>query len=215
MKTASPRSPARPSLNSVATLMRDHGDVEAMCSVFEAALTRMEQGKHVDIGMLAGTLLFFDQFVGESHQAKEEEALFPRLRALDERAAVLVEVLSAQHTDHRAMVRDLSAAAEQLASDPVGGQRPFILAARRYIASMRAHLQTENERLPEMCALALPPEQDDDLCRQFAEIERRSMGPTRREWYNQVIADYRDVVATWGTPFDCFPLRPSSDLLPR
>ena len=33
-------------------------------------------------------------------------------------------------------------------------------------------------------------------------IEGSAIGATGREWYNQVIADYRDIVATWGSAFD-------------
>jgi hemerythrin-like domain-containing protein len=63
------------SINSVAALRWDHSDIETMCSVLEAAVSRLEQGGYVDRQMLSGILRFFDQFVGQSHQLKGEQAL--------------------------------------------------------------------------------------------------------------------------------------------
>jgi len=184
------------SRNSLAELMRDHSDIEAMCSVLDAALARMEQGGYVDRQMLSGVLLFFDRFVGRSHLVKEEQGLFPLLRDAGAQPAAVVAILIAHHSTHRAMVAELSAMLEQLPRALPGGQNAFMIAGRRYFASVRDHLRMENERLPAMCDAVVRPPQDESLFRQFALIERAAIGATGREWYNQVIADCRDIVAT-------------------
>jgi len=194
--------PDRQSLNSIAELMRDHCDIEAMCSVLEAALARTEHGGYVDRQMLSGVLLFFDRFVGRSHHVKEERGLFPLLLDAGGQPAAVVETLVAHHAEERAVVAELDALLEQLPRASSDQWNTFAIAGRRYIASIRDHLRMENERLPGMCAAVVQPSQDDALCRQFAVIERSAIGATGREWYNQAIADYRDIVATWGSAFD-------------
>jgi hemerythrin-like domain-containing protein len=192
-------------LNSIAELMVDHGGIDAMCSVLDAGLTRMEQGRDLDRQMLSGLLLFFDRFVGRSHYVKEERGLFPLLREAGAEPAAVLETLVAQHAEHRAMVAELGAMLEQLPRASGGLQSTFLTAGRRYIASVRGHLRMEDEQLPGMCAAVVQSPQDESLCRQFAVIERSALGPTGREWYHQVIADYHDIVATWGSAFDVTP----------
>jgi len=197
--------PGGDTLNCVAQLMSDHWDIDAMCSILEAALERMEHGGDIDRQMLSGILLFFDRFVDCSHHVKEERVLFPLLRHAGVQPAAVVETLVAQHAEDRALLAELAAMLEQLPRASSDRQNPFVIAGRRYIASVRDHLRMEKERLPGMCAAVVQPPQDDSLCHQFAIIERSAIGATGREWYNQVIADYRDIVATWGSAFDVPP----------
>jgi hemerythrin-like domain-containing protein len=173
-----------------------------MCSVLEAALARMEHGGYVDRQMLSRLLEFFDRFIGRSHHVKEERGLFPVLRNAGGPPAAVLETLVAQHAEERAMAAELDARFEQLPRASYDGRKTIAIAGRRFVASVRDHIRMENERLPVMCAAVVQPSQDDELCRQFAIIERSAIGPTGREWYNQVIADYRDIVATWGSAFD-------------
>ena len=43
-----------------------------------------------------------------------------------------------------------------------------------------------------------PPDgKDGQLLDACAGVERHSLGPTGREWYAQLVADYADIVSTW------------------
>lgn len=185
-------------MNSVAALRSDHYDIVAMSGVLEATAARLEQDRHVDRQMLAGILRFFDRFVGESHYLKEEQGLFPLLEATGGAAATQAAILLAQHEAERAMFRNLSRKFEQLCQGQPGARASLISTARSYASLVGDHLRVENQWIPEMAACVLSSTQDERLCRQFEEIERKGIGATGREWYNQVIADYRDIVSTWG-----------------
>jgi hypothetical protein len=78
------------------------------------------------------------------------------------------------------------------------GRGSWIAAAYSYGSLVDEHLRVENQWIPEIAACALSPAQDERLCRKFDEIERSGIGATGREWYTQLIADYRDIVSTWG-----------------
>ena len=184
-------------VSSIAALRRDHSDIDSMCSVLDALAVRLNQGRYVDPQMLAGVLGFFDRFFGESHQMKEEQGLFPLLSPTSRSAAALVSLLVVQHAAQRAMIRDLSDQLQQLSQDRPAVRESLALTARTYIASVREHLRIEDQWFPEVAAPLLSPQDDECLCRQFEHIERLGIGATGREWYNQVIADYRDIVSTW------------------
>jgi hemerythrin-like domain-containing protein len=94
------------SLNGIAELTREYSDIEAMCSVRDAALARMENGADLDRQMLSGLLLCFDRFVCRSHDVKEERGPFPLLRDAGKQPATIVATLVAQHAEHRAMWRN-------------------------------------------------------------------------------------------------------------
>lgn len=172
-----------------------------MCSVLEAAVSRIEHGDYVDPEMIAGLVRFFDEFVHRSHQRKKEEGLFPLLRAAGGPVGALVDELVRRHRNQTALVEDLSHAFQQVRSDPSTSAQRFVAAARRFVAAMLDDGQFESEKLQPIVE-ELPPDEEEGLCRRFAEIERSALGPTGREWFNQVVADYRDIVAVWGTRFD-------------
>jgi hemerythrin-like domain-containing protein len=74
---------------------------------------------------------------GARHVEDEEKTLFPRIRHLDELAAVL-EQLEAEHIEHQAVERALSAE-----SDP----KRRVDLAKRLDALYRAHITREEEEL--------------------------------------------------------------------
>lgn len=185
-------------MNSVAALRRDHYDIAVMSEVLEATAARLEQDRYVDRRMLAGILGFFGRFMGESHDLKEEQGLFPLLAAAGGTTAAQVAILVAQHEAQRAVLRELSRKFEQLSQGQRGARASLISMARSYASLVGEHLRVENQWIPDIAACAVSRAQDERLCRQFEEIERKGIGATGREWYNQLIADYRDIVSTWG-----------------
>jgi hemerythrin-like domain-containing protein len=180
-----------PVMSGLKALRRDHYDKETMLAVFEAAVDRLEQGRYVDAEMLTGIVRFFDQFVGKCHQVKEEAVLFPLLES-SQAVVTVVPALRQQHESQRESVGVISRALEMGRLEGLG------LETRTYVASVREHLSIERRFFAEVEADLLSPAQDEALARQFEIIERRSIGPTGREWYTQLVADYRDMVSTWG-----------------
>jgi hypothetical protein len=83
----------------------------------------------------------------------------------------------------------------------------LIAMARRYIDHSRHHFATERSLLREFLGRVLNAAEDEALLAEFARLERSRIGPTAREWYTQMILDYRDIVATWSNP----PRSPGAD----
>ncbi|MPZ20823.1 MAG: hypothetical protein GEV06_23385 [Luteitalea sp.] len=181
----------------LSALRRDHYDIEAMLAVFEAAARRLQEGRYVGPEMLAGILRFFRQSVCECHHEKEEAGLFPLLLA-SRREAELVCALTAQHATHRAMFEQTTQKLKLLQQKDAGARGTFIVHVRECVASVREHVGRENRLFDETVAALLTAAQDEELSSTFGSIERVTIGPTGREWYNQVVADYRDIVSTLG-----------------
>jgi hemerythrin-like domain-containing protein len=177
-------------------LRRDHYTIGTMLGVLEASVDRLRQERYVDVQMLSGILRFFEQFVGKCHQAQEETALFPLL-TLREDGVALVPALMRQHECQRESVRLVADALRRLQQGNGGALDALVFNVRAYGARVRAHLLVEDPFFTDVAATVLTPARDEELLREFNRIERAAIGATGREWYNQLVSDYRDIVSTW------------------
>jgi hemerythrin-like domain-containing protein len=179
-------------------LHADFVHIETMLGVLEASSSRMHRQEYVDPEMLRGILRFFQEFVRRCHQLKVEVLLFPLLARRGIAAEVqTIEWLRSQYECSGALLTELS---EQIARLPDSDidLASLISLARRYVDESRRLFLAEHSVLQELLPNALAREEDDALAAELARLERNSIGPTAREWYTQMILDYKDIVSTWS-----------------
>jgi hemerythrin-like domain-containing protein len=176
----------------------DYAHIDTMLSVLEACLTRLTRRQYVDPQMLRGVLRFFRDFVQGCHQLKVEALVFPLLAR--KRTAVESEaigLLRSQYQSGGALLDEIAPLITQLPDGRVDMAR-LMSSARRYINESRRHFLTERSLLEDLLPEGVAPDEDEALTSEFARLERNSIGPTAREWYTQMILDYRDIVSTWS-----------------
>jgi hemerythrin-like domain-containing protein len=181
-------------MSGLNTLRRDHSMIGTMLGVLEASVGRLRQGRYVDPQMQSGMVRFFEQFVGTCHHTQEETALFPLLTS-SEQGAAIVPALVRQHAcqrDSLGLVADAFSRARRREGRALDALAFYV---RAYTASVQAHLFLEDRFFAD--ATVLTAGQEEELSREFTRIERAVIGATGREWYNQLVADYKDITFTW------------------
>jgi hemerythrin-like domain-containing protein len=184
-------------MNCANNLLRDHDDITAILRVLRATVSRLEQGCHVDPDMLAGLDRFLREFVVECHFRKEETIVFPHLRAVlpDETDRTLA--CTARHDQCAASLQACHMVVERVHDGGMGTLAAELAAAAPpCLDLLAAHIAAERPLL-ERLRRRPPDAEDERLLDACAEVERHYLGPTGREWYAQLVADYADIVRTW------------------
>jgi CBS domain-containing protein len=157
-------------------LDREHTLIDRVVAAVEAMAATTSR---VPIPFVAAAVEFFQVFVGQYHERKEEEGLFP---VLWERAGGIdgapLAVLQAEHAEGRGRLRAIDVV---LLRDPevdCGGR----LSA--YGGFLRNHMAHEAELLTPIVGTLLRPEDDARITETFAAIEARILrsggGPAMR-----------------------------------
>lgn len=124
-------------------LMREHGVLERLLSIYEAALTRLAAGDTAPLAALGSATDLMRRFVEDYHEKLEEQFLFPRLEEAG-RHRELVTTLRRQHQRGRELtdaIRTGSAGPSQAALTPEGQLQ---VALRGYVRMMRPHAARED-----------------------------------------------------------------------
>jgi hemerythrin-like domain-containing protein len=98
--------------------MQEHGVLERILLLYEAAALRIEHSQELDLKVVADAAGIVRRFVEDYHEKQEEDFVFPRMQAA-QREVELVTVLLAQHKRGReltdAITRNASKASPELA----------------------------------------------------------------------------------------------------
>lgn len=124
-------------------LMREHGVLERVLLVYEAAQARLAAGDPAPLVPLASAADLMRRFVEDYHEKLEEQFLFPRFEAAG-RHLDLVATLRQQHRRGRELtdaIRQASGGASQDALAPEGRLQRALLG---YVRMMRPHAARED-----------------------------------------------------------------------
>ncbi len=149
-----------------AELRHEHEVILRALAVLERAAARLAAGRPLDEAALADLVRLCRTFADRCHHGKEEDTLFPLLRAkgVGSPLAVFLE----EHEEGRGYLRTVEGAAP-------AAERAA--AARRYVGLLRDHIERENGVLFPMADEVLSPEEHAELARRYAEVEARVVGP--------------------------------------
>ena len=151
---------------ATADLRHEHDVILRALAIVERAGERLASGKSLDEGALSELVELVRTFADKCHHGKEEDTLFPVLRAKGV-GTVLAPFLE-EHEEGRGYLKTLSSAA------PAATRAA---AARRYVALLRDHIERENEVLFPMADNVLGPDEHAALAKRYAEVELEVIGP--------------------------------------
>lgn len=151
---------------ATAELRHEHDVILRALAVLERAAARLATGGPVDETALAELVDLCRTFADKCHHGKEEDTLFPMLRAKG--VGTPLAVFLEEHEQGRAHLATLASAAP-----------PDVraAAARRYVGLLRDHIERENGVLFPMADDVLTPDEHAELARRYAEVERQVVGP--------------------------------------
>ena len=147
---------------ATADLREDHEVILRALAVVERVATRLASGQPVSEATLADLVQFLRAFADQCHHGKEEDHLFPAMRARG--AGDILAVFAEEHEEGRRYLRTLESGAPATER---------ATAARRYVGMLRDHIERENEVLLPMADELLDAEEHSALARAYADVERR------------------------------------------
>jgi hemerythrin-like domain-containing protein len=162
---------------AIQVLRHEHDAVLKMLDASDEAAQQLEQGKAVRPETLADLLEFFKIFADKCHHGKEEDLLFPLLeRKGVPREGGPVGVMLNEHEEGRALIREMTEAAEALQAGREEAQIRWAKAARDYAQLLRAHIFKENNVLFPMAERLLSAQEQEELADNFEKLEIEKLG---------------------------------------
>ena len=164
-------------------LRHEHDAIVRMLDVSAVVAARLAAGAQVEPEILAQLLEFFRLFADRCHHGKEEELLFPLLERKGLlRAGGPIGVMLDEHTQGRAQMQRMTAAAEAYRNGDANAGQRWASAMNRYAALLRQHIDKENHILFELADRLMTPAEQAEMVAAFerAEIEKMGAGTHER-----------------------------------
>lgn len=151
---------------ATAELRHEHDVILRALAILERAGERLGSGRGVDKAALSELVELIRTFADKVHHGKEEDTLFPALRAKG--VGALLAPFLEEHDEGRGYLKTLAS---------VAPPAERAAAARRYVGLLRDHIERENGVLFPMADDVLNPDEHAQLAKRYVEVEQRVIGP--------------------------------------
>ncbi|MCL4697217.1 MAG: hemerythrin domain-containing protein, partial [Burkholderiaceae bacterium] len=150
------------------TLYVEHRTIVAVLDAMSALLERTSaEGRPLATAPLQAILHYLDVFPERHHHPKEEELLFPAVRAHSRDADAIVERLHGQHVRGYEALRALQQKLVRVELSGPAEAGAFMAAAREFLERYREHIQLEEMQLMPIARRVLPRAEWARLEQQF------------------------------------------------
>jgi len=167
-------------MKATADLRSEHGGVARMLGIMDAMAARARRGEHVDLDDLEHVIEFLRVFVDTCHHTKEEQLLFPAIRAAGMTATKpTLALLLSDHVYGREGVARIHAALP----DPA----ELANALTAYTELLRAHIQREEADCFDVADRELPAAVQDELEEGYDRIEAEVVGGGVHEAFHALL----------------------------
>jgi len=173
-------------MKATETLKHEHRVIELVLGALREQADRVEAGQPLDRERAEKTLEVLRNFADRCHHGKEERLLFARLEqhGLPRESGPLAVMLH-EHDSGRAHLRALANAIPGAIGGDERARREFVRQARAYVDLLTAHIGKEDHVLFRLADQTLSPEEDEQLARDFAALEREEIGEGVHEKYHE------------------------------
>lgn len=159
-------------------------------SFAEGLSIKIEGGEQAPPEVLAKVMNFLRLFVDRCHHSKEEDILFP---ALGGKGVPIsggpLGVMLMEHDQARALIQEMSEAAEAYKTDTETAGKQWARAAWDYSGLMQEHFGKEEDVLFRMADNILSPEEQDRIVAGFEKLENEKIGAGRHEKLEAIMKD--------------------------
>jgi hemerythrin-like domain-containing protein len=173
---------------AIEQLKKEHEAIETMLKILEAVCGRLQAGEKTDPADLDRIVEFFRVFADRCHHGKEEELFFPAL----EMAGIPKEggpigVMLGEHDRMRALMRGLAEAVDRHRAGEPKARAEIVRHASYYAATLRGHIEKENNVLFKMAEMHLSPDEEKELAERFEFMEVEKIGAGKHEELHAVL----------------------------
>jgi hemerythrin-like domain-containing protein len=167
-------------------LMREHGVLDRVLLVYEAALRKFDAREDFDPAVITGAAQIVRDFIENYHEQSEEQAVFPRFRQAGKQVA-LVDILVAQHKAGRRVTEMILKTAPGSRKDG-DERRQLVTAVRSFIAMYRPHAAREDTDLFPLLRGLVSPHEFDAMAEDFEKKEHQLFGEDGFEMMTRRVA---------------------------
>ena len=131
-------------MEALRIITEEHQNLWRIATTLDMVADEIDDGGKIEQPFFNSVFDYIDQFMDRAHHAKEDEFLFPALRARSTEAAVILDRLQAEHRNGPENLRDLRA---KLASTAGGGENnaAFTTVLRTYTQGLKSHIRSEEK----------------------------------------------------------------------
>lgn len=175
-------------MKATADLRSEHVGVGRMLGIMDAMAIRLRAGEPVTPDDLASSIEFLQVFVDQCHHTKEEQLLFPAMRAAGLTAAEeTIIILLADHVRGREGAARIADAARRLAEGEEPAASELAESMSEYTGLLHAHIRREENDCFDIADRDLPPAVQDELVEGYERIERDVVGEGRHEAFHALL----------------------------
>ena len=153
-------------MEALRVISEDHRNLWRIAATIDIVADEMVSGSNVDSAFFTSIFDYIERFMDAGHHAKEDEYLFPALRARSEVAGAILDRLQAEHRNGPEVLKFLR---HQLADTAAGklGNAEFAAALRTYTQSLKNHIAAEEKDAMPLARDVLTPEDWNAIDRAF------------------------------------------------
>ncbi|WP_247387972.1 hemerythrin domain-containing protein [Bradyrhizobium sp. 143] len=167
-------------------LMREHGVLDRLLLVYEAALRKLASNEDFDPAIITNAAGIVRDFIENYHEKSEEEAVFPRFKKAGKMVS-LVDTLLMQHQAGRRVTQTILQAAPGSRKD--GDDRKRLVASiQSFITMYRPHAAREDTDLFPLLRDLVSAHEYDAMAEDFENKEHRLFGDDGFEMMTKRVA---------------------------
>lgn len=167
-------------------LMREHGVLDRLLLVYEAALRKLASNEDFDPAIITNAARIVRDFIENYHEKSEEEAVFPRFKKAGKMVS-LVDTLLMQHQAGRRVTQTILQAAPGSRKD--GDDRKRLVASiQSFITMYRPHAAREDTDLFPLLRDLVSAHEYDAMAEDFENKEHRLFGDDGFEMMTKRVA---------------------------
>ena len=176
-------------MEALRVISEDHRNLWRIAATIDIVADEMEAGSKVDPAFFNSVFDYIEQFMDGCHHAKEDDYLFPVLRARSPEAAAVLDRLQAEHRNGPEILKALRV---KLAATAAGtlGNADFAAALRIYTQSLKSHIGTEEKEAMPLARELLSADDWASIDRAFLDSEDPLFGEKAkaefRELYHRI-----------------------------
>ncbi|NTV71151.1 MAG: ATP-binding cassette domain-containing protein [Azonexaceae bacterium] len=162
-------------MEALRVISEDHRNLWRIAATIDIVADEMESGSKVDPAFFTSIFDYIEHFMDACHHAKEDDYLFPALRARSEEAGAILDRLQAEHRNGPEILKSLR---QQLAETAAGklDNAEFAAALRTYTQSLKSHIRTEEKDAMPLAREVLTADDWADIDRAFLDSDDPMFG---------------------------------------
>jgi len=175
-------------MSATSDLRSEHVGVGRMLGIMDAMARRLQAGDGVSADDLGQSVEFLRVFVDQCHHTKEEQLLFPALRAAGLASVEpTIVTLLADHVQGRAGAARIETDARAMAAGDAAGPARLADELSAYTRLLHAHIRREENDCFDVADEELPADVQDELEKGYERIERDVVGEGRHEAFHAML----------------------------